>query len=301
YPEPMGKGYIRTPGIADEAQVRAWRKVTDAVHAEGGRIAAQIMHAGRISLPNFLPGRATPVAPYAVQPSGSGYTDEGMKPHPLPRALEVGEIVGIVEGFARATERALRAGFDAVELHGGGGYLPMQFLSSGTNLRTDGYGGGLGARSRFMLEVLEAMVSVAGPHRVGLKLTPEMPYNEAIDATPAETYSYVVRAADSMGLAFLEVGSYGESVDYHDILRPLFSGAYFRGVGLTPPLAAQVVEWGEADAAIFGQAFIANPDLPDRIQQGAALADADPATFYTPGPHGYIDYPALPASVRRVA
>jgi N-ethylmaleimide reductase len=292
YPEPMGKGYVRTPGLADDRHVAAWRAVTDAVHAAGGRIVAQLMHAGRISDPGFLPDGATPVAPSAVRAPGSSYTDDGLLPHPTPRALETHEIQNVISEYAAASRRALRAGFDGVELHAGTGYLPMQFLSSGTNQRRDRYGGDVRGRTRFVLEVLEAVAAVAGPARVGLKITPEMPLNDAHDDDPISTYAYLVRAANALDLAFLDVAAYGK-VDYHRLLRPLFSGAYLRGVDLTPASASVLVEEGAADGAVFGKAFIANPDLPDRIRRGLALADADPSTFYSPGPNGYVDYPAV--------
>lgn len=293
FPSAMGKGYVRTPGLADDAQASAWKAVTDAVHARGGRIFAQIMHAGRISDPSFLPGGAIPVAPSAVQPRGASYTDEGMKPFVTPRALEPDEIAGVVEEYRRAAERAFAAGFDGVELHNASGYLPEQFLSSSTNLRQDGYGGSIAGRARFTLEVLSALASVGGPGRVGIKISPEMRFNDIVDATPVETYSHLVEAISPLGLAYLHVAGSDTAVDYHALLRPLFRGPYLAGGGFTPERAEAMLARGGADAVVFGAAFISNPDLPERLRRRAPLAPADRSTFYTPGARGYIDYPAL--------
>ena len=296
FPSPMGKGYVRTPGIHSDAQVAAWRKVTDAVHGKGGRIFLQVMHAGRISDPSFLPGNATPVAPSAVQPKGASYTDEGMKPFVTPRALETAEIPGVVQEYGHAARRALEAGFDGVELHAASGYLPMQFLSSGSNLRTDAYGGSAENRVRFTVEALEAMIAAAGADRVGIKISPEMPFNDITDANPVETYTTLVRAIGRMGLAYLHVALFGTPTDYHGQLRPLFDGAYLAGGGLSRESAEALLRAGKADAAVFGSLFVANPDLPQRFRRNATLNQPDSATFYTPGAKGYIDYPTLEAA-----
>ncbi len=291
-PSAMGMGYIRTPGIYTDEQVRAWRAVTEAVHGAGGRIALQLMHCGRISHPSLLPGGATPVAPSAVQPRGGTYTDEGMKPHVMPRALEQAEISATVEEFRHATARAFEAGFDSVDLHGGAGYLPMQFLSSSTNHREDEYGGSVERRARFILEVLDAMASVRGAHRIGINLSPEMTFNDISDDTPIETYTYLVKAIGTMGLAYLHVSPYG-SQDYHALLRPLFKGPYLAGGGFDQAKGEAFLNEGRAEAIVYGSMFIANPDLPERFRCGAPLAKADQATFYTGGAKGYIDYPLL--------
>ncbi|MFO1429972.1 MAG: alkene reductase [Candidatus Competibacteraceae bacterium] len=295
YPTPMGKGYIRTPGIHNDAQVAAWWRVTEAVHAKGGRIFLQLMHCGRISDPSFLPDNSTPVAPSAVQPKGQSFTTKGMKPHVTPRALETEEIAGIVEDYRRATERALEAGFDGVELHAASGYLPEQFLSSKTNLRTDRYGGSIENRARFILEVLEAMTAVAGGDRVGIKIAPEMNFNDIADATPQETYAYLVKALCPLKLAYLHVALFGASIDYHELLRPLFNSAYLAGGGFDQAKATAMLDSDRADAVVFGALFLANPDLPERFRRGAALNEPDKRTFYSPGPKGYIDYPTLEA------
>lgn len=292
FPTPMGKGYVRTPGLADASHVAAWRRVTDAVHAAGGRIAAQIMHTGRISDPEFLPGGATPVAPSAVQAEGVSYTDQGPKPLPMPRELSLGEIHDLVLEHARAAERALEAGFDAVELHAGNGYLPMQFLSTHTNRRTDAYGGDVQRRIRFVVECAEAMAAVAGPGRVGIKLTPATPFNGALDDDPQATYTALARALAPLRLAFADVVS--PDLQYHALLRPLMHGtAWLAGGGLDGESAARLLRDRVADAAVFGQLFIANPDLPARLLRQAPLQAPDRDTFYAGDARGYVDYPAL--------
>jgi len=299
YPEPMGRGYVRTPGLADSAQAAAWRVVNTAVHRAGGRIAAQLMHAGRISDPSLLPEGATPVAPSAVQPAGSTYTDAGPKPHVTPRALATIEVQGVIDRYAEAARRAIEAGFDAVELHAGSGYLPMQFLSTGTNRREDRYGGSYRNRVRFVVETLEALAGAVGPDRVGLKITPQMAFNDIVDDDPLGTYTTLLQAVRPLRLAFLEMAPAPQSVVTHALLRPLFDGAYLAGVGFDRPRGMAFVQAGEADAIVYGQPFIANPDLPRRFALDAPLAQADPATLYAGGARGYVDYPPLAADLAR--
>ncbi|MBI4967008.1 MAG: alkene reductase [Rhodospirillales bacterium] len=292
YPSAMGKGYVRTPGIHTDAQVAAWSKVTKAVHDRGGRMFAQIMHTGRVAVPAFLPGGVLPVAPSAIGANGQAYTDQGMTPMVTPRALETAEVAGVIGEYRDAARRALDAGFDGVELHAASGYLPEQFLSSKTNRRTDAYGGSIANRARFVVEVLEAMASVAGAGRVGIKISPEMNFNDVADDTPAETYRHLVERIAPMNLAYLHVALFGAPTDYHGLLRPLFRGAYLAGGGFTGDSAEAALSQGRADAIVFGTAFIANPDLPRRLADGRSLAEPDKTTFYAPGPKGYIDYPA---------
>lgn len=293
YVSPMGKGYVRTPGIQTDAQVAAWKKVTDAVHAKGGRIFIQLWHTGRISHPSLLPGNALPVAPSAIKPTGQNWTPAGLQDYVTPRALGLDEIAGIVEDFRSATRRALEAGFDGVELHAASGYLPEQFLSSGSNQRQDQYGGSVENRARFILKVLDAMVSEASGDRVGIKIAPEMNFNDIVDANPQETYTYLVDQLRERKLAYLHVALFGTPVDYHALLRPRFEGAYLMGGGLDQQRAETALAEGRADAAVFGGAFLANPDLPERFRHGAPLNTPDRNTFYSPGPEGYIDYPLL--------
>lgn len=292
FPVAMGKGYVRTPGLADAGHVSAWRRVTSAVHAAGGRIVAQLMHSGRISDPSFLPGGAVPVAPSAVRPAGGSYTDDGPKPFVTPRALEPAEIEEVVREYGAATERALAAGFDGVELHAASGYLPEQFLSTSTNLRTDAYGGSRAARRRFALQCLAAMCEVAGPGRVGIKIAPELGFNDITDDDPLATYAELVDAIAPLGLAYLHVVQTPGTSDHLASLRPRFPGPFLAGGGFTGERATALLEAGGADAIVFGVPFIANPDLPARLLRGEPLAEPDRNTFYTPGPRGYVDYRA---------
>lgn len=293
FPSAMGKGYVHTPGIETGAQVAAWKKVTEAVHARGGRIFMQLMHCGRVSHPSLLDG-ATPVAPSAIKPEGQAWTPAGQVDFVTPRALSIAEIAGVIDDYRQATRRAIEAGFDGVELHGASGYLPEQFLSSGSNQRQDQYGGSVENRARFMLEVLAAMVAQAGADRVGIKISPEMNYNSITDAGPQETYAYLVDKLRGQGLAYLHVTLFGAKFDYHALLRPRFDGAYLVGGGLTQDSAERVLAEGKADATVFGSAFLANPDLPERFRVGAPLNTPDRNTFFAPPTaRGYIDYPAL--------
>jgi N-ethylmaleimide reductase len=294
FPTAMGKGYVRTPGVETDAQVAAWKKVTSAVHARGGRIFMQLMHCGRISHPLLLDG-ALPVAPSAIKPAGQTWTMQGQQDLLTPRALTVDEIADVIAAYGHATRHALEAGFDGVELHAASGYLPEQFLSSGANQRSDAYGGSLPNRARFVLEVLAAMVAEAGADRVGIKISPEMNYNDIRDDAPQETYGYLVEQISGLGLAYLHVALFGASTDYHALLRPLFKGAYLAGGGLDQAGAEAMLAQGRADAAVFGSGFLANPDLPERFRRGAALNEPNRAAFFAGDAEGYTDYPALQA------
>ena len=290
-PSAMGKGYVRIPGIYSPEQIDGWKLVTAAVHAAGGHIFLQLMHCGRIAHPQLLPGGAQAVAPSAILPDVKTWIDGvGMVPLEMPRALETDEIPGIIEEYRQATVNAFAAGFDGIELHAASGYLPMQFLSSGTNHRTDAYGGSVINRIRFIVEALTAMVTVAGAHKIGIKLSPAMPFNDLTDDNPIETYSTLVSAINGLGIAYLHVAQTVPTPDFHAVLRPLFSGPYLAGAGLTQESATALLASGQADAAVFGTAFIANPDLPARFASDSPLATPDTSTFYTPGAQGYTDY-----------
>lgn len=293
FPSAMGKGYVRTPGIETKEQIAAWKKVTDAVHSKGGKIFLQIMHCGRISHPSMLPNNALPVAPSAIKAAGQTWTGAGMEEFVTPRELATNEIAGVVNEYRMATRHALEAGFDGVELHTASGYLPEQFLSSGSNKRTDKYGGSVENRARFVLEALNAMVEEAGSDRVGIKISPEMNFNDISDANPQESYTYLVDQLAPLNLAYLHVALFGAKTDYHGILRPLFKGAYLMGSGLDKAKAEQVLDNNQADATVFGGAFLANPDLVERFKQNAPLNTPNKDTFYTPGAEGYTDYPTL--------
>jgi N-ethylmaleimide reductase len=293
FPSAIGKGYVRTPGIETVAQIAAWKKVTDAVHAKGGRIFMQVMHCGRISHPSLLPNAAQPVAPSAIKPAGQTWTGSGMQEFVMPRELTLDEIAGVINEYRLATRRAIEAGFDGVELHAASGYLPEQFLSSGSNRRQDQYGGSVANRARFVLDVLAAMVAEVGGDRVGIKISPEMNFNDIVDAHPQETYTYLVEQLRGLTLAYLHVALFGTKIDYHALLRSRFDGTYLIGGGLEQKSAEAALADGRADATVFGGAFLANPDLPARFRQGAALNTPDKSTFYTPGAQGYTDYPYL--------
>ncbi|WP_133646838.1 alkene reductase [Paraburkholderia flava] len=293
FPSAMGKGYVRTPGIHSAAQIDGWKRVADAVHAQGGLIFMQLMHTGRISHPSMLPDGATPIAPSAIAAEGQVFTAAGPRDFVVPRALETSEIAGIVDDYRRATRHALQAGFDGVELHAASGYLPEQFLSSGTNQRTDAYGGSLENRTRFIVEVLTAMIDEAGSARVGIKIAPEMGFNSVIDATPQETFQYLVQRISPLKLAYLHLMRTGSAFDYRSLLRPLFDGPLLQGGGLDRDSAAALVAERKADATVFGSLYLANPDLPERFAAGAPLNAPQRDTFYSDGPQGYIDYPAM--------
>jgi N-ethylmaleimide reductase len=293
FPSPMGKGYVRTPGIHSAAQIEAWKRITAAVHAKGGLIFLQLMHTGRISHPSLLPDNATPVAPSAIAAEGKVFTATGPQDFVVPRALETEEIPRIVEDYRLATRHALEAGFDGVELHAASGYLPEQFLSSGTNQRTDQYGGSLENRARFVLDVLTALVEEAGSDRVGIKIAPEMGFNSVSDAAPQETYQYLVQRIGQLKLAYLHLAKTKSPFDYRALLRPLFDGALLHGGGLNKASAQTLIDEGGADAAVFGSLYLANPDLPQRFLADAPLNTPDRDTFYSAGPQGYIDYPFL--------
>lgn len=294
----QGQGYAWTPGIHEPAQVEAWRRVTQAVHAAGGRIAAQLWHVGRISHESFQPGGAAPVAPSAIAAEGQAFTEAGFVPFPVPRALETDEIPGIVADFRRAAENARAAGFDAVEIHGANGYLIDQFLRDGTNRRTDRYGGSIANRARFLLEVTEEVAGVWGADRVGVRVSPVSPFNSMADSDPQALFGHVAEALSGRGIAFLHVveNAPGQDspVDFA-ALRRAFRGTYIANNGYDLARAGAALREGRADLVAFGTPFIANPDLPERLRRGAPLAEADRASFYGGSAKGYTDYPALGA------
>ncbi|MBV8624223.1 MAG: alkene reductase [Herbaspirillum sp.] len=297
---PQGKGYAFTPGIYDQAQVAAWKKVTDAVHAKGGHIFLQLWHVGRISHPDLQPGHALPVAPSAVKPEGNAFTETGFQPFVTPRALELDELPGIVAQYKTAAQLAIQAGFDGVEIHAANGYLLDQFLRDKTNLRTDAYGGSIENRTRLLLEVVEAVTSVVPSERVGIRLSPISPANDIADSNPQALFSYVVQQLNRYKLVYLHVveGATGGPRQVENgfdlqVLRDLFQGVYIVNNGYDLKLAQQARERNLADLVAFGRPWIANPDLVARLQHGAALASFNPDTLYGGGAAGYIDYPAL--------
>lgn len=292
----MAKGYINTPGIFTTAQLESWSRVTDAVHGEGGKIFMQLFHTGRIALPEFLPDGAQPVSASAVRANGQNFTPEGPKDFVTPRALSVEEIEQTVDDFASAAKNAIDAGFDGVEIHGANGYLVHQFLGTNTNLRTDEYGGSDENRARFLFEVVDAIAAAIGSDRLGLKLSPTVPFNDMRDDNAREFYPYLIEKLNAKNLAYLHVG-FEETpeveINWHAFLRPLYTGVYFANGGFDKHSGERLLEKGGADAIVYGRLFLANPDLPARFRQNAELNAWDAATFYTPGEKGYTDYPTM--------
>jgi N-ethylmaleimide reductase len=302
---PMGQGYPETPGIHSEEQIRGWKKVTDAVHEAGGRIYCQLWHVGRISHSSFHGGKL-PEAPSAIRPEGDAFTYEGLKPYETPRALETDEIPELIAQFRRGAENAKKAGFDGVEVHGANGYLLDQFLQSGTNQRTDRYGGSLQNRARLLLEVTEAAIDVWGAEHVGVRLSPGGTFNDMYDENPEETYSYVARELNRFGLAYLHIVDTAQADapqglggrQPSELLRPLYEGTLIVNGEYTRESGEAALQEGRADLIAYGRLFLANPDLPERFAADAELNEPDPSTFYGGGAEGYVDYPVLSGAER---
>ncbi len=305
----QAQGYADVPGIWSDAQVQGWRGVTDAVHAAGGRIVVQLWHVGRISHVDLQPGGAAPVAPSAVRANGKTVLigADGVAQFvdvSEPRALRADELPGIVADYAHAARQAMAAGFDGVEIHGANGYLLDQFLKTGANQRTDAFGGSMANRMRFPLQVVQAVCEAVGAERVGIRLSPNTPANDIVDADPQPLFEALLKALAPLGLAYLHLieGSTGGPRDLPDRpfdfwrLRDVYQAAGGKAAwmvnnGYTPELAQQALAQG-ADLICFGRSFISNPDLVHRLKVGAPLAKANRATFYGGGAEGYTDYPA---------
>jgi N-ethylmaleimide reductase len=301
-----GRGNPATPGIYTDAQIAGWREVVDAVHAKGGLIFLQLWHVGRVSHSSFH-GGALPVAPSAVPIAGAGMMamtiDGKVVPYETPRALETGEIGDVVEAFRQGARNALAAGFDGVEIHGANGYLIEQFLQSGSNQRTDQYGGSIENRARLLMEITRAVIEVWGANRVGVRLTPYGIANGSGEADPMPLYSHVVKALDELGLAYLHVieprssGAGRAEVNHQNVpsamvlFRPLWSGVLISAGGFTGETAEAAIAEGHADAVAFGRIFISNPDLPRRLRRGFPITPYNRATFYGGDVAGYTDYP----------
>ena len=289
---PQGAGYADTPGIWSDEQVAGWKKITDAVHAAGGRILLQLWHVGRVSDPVFLNGDL-PVAPSAIAPKGHVSLVRPQREYVTPRALALDEIPGIVAAFRKGAENAKAAGFDGVEVHGANGYLLDQFLQDSTNHRTDIYGGSLENRARLMLEITDACIDVWGASRVGMHLAPACDSHTMGDSNPLETFTYVARELRKRGIAFIFARERQSETRIGPQIKEAFGGVYIANQQLTKVLAEKLLNSGEADAIGFGQLFIANPDLPQRLKVDAPLNTPIPETFYAASPQGYIDYPAM--------
>src|SRR5499433_3317747 len=296
---PTGQGYPTTPGIHSTAQVAGWKKVVEQVHAQGGKIILQLWHVGRMSHPSLQPGGVLPVAPSAVAVAGTVFTaDWKQVPYGVPRALETAEIAGIIEDYRKGAQNALLAGFDGVEVHGANGYLPDQFLQDRTNHRSDNYGGSIENRTRFLLEITDAAVSIWACGSRG----------DMGDSNPVSLFTYAIQELSTRGIAYLHLieprataeqlgqNTAGIPESAATLFRQAFKGPLIAAGGFGRESAAAAIEKGQADAVAFGRDFISNPDLPRRFKLGAKLNAYDRSTFYGGGAAGYTDYPALEKS-----
>jgi N-ethylmaleimide reductase len=298
---PMAHGYPALPGIYTDAQIAGWKEVTDAVHAQGGKIVIQLWHVGRISHPSLLPNQSQPVAPSAIKPAGQAFTYQGLQDFVTPRALELDELPVIVQDYVHATRCAIAAGFDGVEVHAANGYLLDQFLRDGSNHRQDAYGGSLENSARLLLEVVQAVVDTIGADKVGVRISPVNPFNDMKDSQPQQTFNYVAQALNQFELAYLHAveggihgGGESEPFDF-DALRKQFNNGYIANLSYDKARGNAVIASGHADAVAYGVPFIANPDLVARYEKDAPLNEADSASFYGGNEQGYTDYPFLSA------
>jgi len=298
---PMGKGYINTPGIHSLEQVRAWSRIAESFHKSGGRIFLQLWHVGRISHSSLLPNNARPVAPSAIRARSQTLIATGLTEVAEPIALTASGIKEALDDYRRAAANAKEAGFDGVEIHAANGYLIDQFLRTGSNRRTDEYGGAASNRTRFLTEVVERVLEVWESGQVGVRISPTGSFNDMSDENPIETFSVAATRLNSYELGYLHVvetaqnskGSSAEDLAMSAHLRTLWKGLYVVNGGYDGRRGEEALRSGHTDAVAYGRAFLANPDLPRRLQIGAALNDPDPKTFYGGGAAGYIDYPAL--------
>ncbi len=289
---PQGVGYADTPGIWSDEQVEGWKAVTSAVHKAGGRIFLQLWHVGRISDPEFLNGEP-PVAPSAIAARGFVSLLRPKREYPVPRALRLDEIAGVVEAYRKGAKNAKLAGFDGVEIHGANGYLLDQFLQDGSNKRDDAYGGPVENRARLMLEVTDACIEVWGANRVGMHLAPRRDSHDMGDSDPHATFGYVARELGKRGIAFICARESLAEDRLGPLIKKEFGGVYIANQQLTKDSAQRLLDSGEADAVAFGKWFIANPDLPKRLRDDAPLNEARPEMFYHHSAEGYTDYPVL--------
>ncbi|MBO3743095.1 alkene reductase [Actinoplanes flavus] len=297
-PSVVGQGYTDTPGLHSQEQVAAWRKVTDAVHAEGGVIFAQLMHSGRIGHPSLLPDDLIPVAPSAVRAAGQLHTYDGMQDFVTPHELTEAEIAGTIADFAAAARNAIAAGFDGVEIHGANGYLVHQFLSDNVNHRTDGWGGTTDGRIRFAVEVATAIAAAIGADKVGIRLSPNNPYNDITETNAGEIYPALVARLAPLGLAYLHLVESGDR-ELTRRLRAQWPGTFILNPATLPrytgPEDLALIEDGTTDLLSFGGLFLANPDLPARLAAGGPYNTPDYSKAFGGDHTGYTDYPALSA------
>lgn len=298
---PRGYGYPNTPGIHTEVQVAGWKKITNAVHAKGGHLYLQLWHVGRISHPAYQEDGTQPVAPSAVKPKGQVFTGTVMEDYVTPRALEKGEIPGIIDEYIHGAKLAKEAGFDGVEIHNANGYLLDQFLRDGTNQRGDSYGGSVQNRARLTLEITEAVCSVWGADRVGIRFSPAGVFNDMRDSNPLETFGHVLEELNRFGLAYAHITQVTAQDIAHGAvkgvgpkeLKPFWKSKVVSAGGFTFESGNKALAEGWADAIAFGVPFIANPDLPERFRKNAPLNKPDEASFYGGTEKGYTDYPFL--------
>lgn len=297
---PMAHGYPALPGIYTDAQIAGWKKVTDAVHAKGGKIIIQLWHVGRISHPSLIGGQ-TPVAPSALKPAGKAFTYQGLVDYVEPRALEKDELPAIVQDYVHATKCAMAAGFDGVEIHAANGYLLDQFLRDGSNQRTDEYGGSFENRARLLMEVTDAVVKTIGADKTGVRLSPVNPFNDMKDSNPQAIFNYVAEALNQFNLAYLHAveggihgGGEADPFDFASF-RKLFKGRYMANLSYDKARGNAAIASGHADCVAYGVPFIANPDLVERFKLDAPLNEADSKSFYGGDEKGYTDYPFLTA------
>ena len=297
YPSPAGRSYAGQPGIATEEQVSAWKKVTDAVHAEGGRMFAQIMHGGRVSHPDITGGH-TIVGPSALAIEGEVRTPAGKQPYPVPHALTADEITLVIQEIVDASVNAIEAGFDGIELHSANGYLLHEFLAPNANVRTDSYGGSPENRARVVIETVNAVVAALGANRVGIRISPEhnvQGISETDAADVRDTYEVLVDSIAPLNLAYLSILHHDPAGELVQDLRGRFGGTFLVNTGFgvvtTREEAVTLVADGHADAVVVGRPAIANPDLARRWKEGLPLNEPDSSTFYSEGAKGYTDYP----------
>ncbi|MYT39225.1 alkene reductase [Streptomyces sp. SID8359] len=300
-PSVIGQGYIDTPGLHSAEQAEAWRRVTDAVHAAGGRIFVQLMHSGRVGHPSLYPDGALPVAPSAIATGGQMYTPDGMVDHPVPREMTLEDIAQTVEDFVSAAKHAVDAGFDGVELHGANGYLIQQFLADGSNQRTDVYGGSVENRVRFADEVARAVSDAIGPERVGIRISPGSTSEGISESDPAELYRTLIRTLAPYNLAYVHIMEFGHR-EVTELIRAEWPGTLILNphktgteASVTPESALEVLQDDLADAVSLGSLWLANPDLQRRVRVGGPFNSPDASTFYGGDHKGYTDYPTLDA------
>lgn len=296
---PQAQGYQDTPGIYTQSQIDSWRKVTDAVHAKGGRIFIQLWHVGRISHVDLQENGAAPVAPSAIRAETQTFVNNSFTQVSVPRALNINELPGIINDFRQAAANAIAAGFDGIEIHGANGYLLEQFIKDGANIRTDAYGGSIENRARLLLEVTEAVANEIGAECTGVRISPVSPANGISCSDPQPQFDYIADKLNALNIAYLHVveGATGGPRDIatfdYTSLRQRFSNTYIANNGYNLNLANEHLHNNTADLFAFGRPFIANPDFVTRLESGLPLADLNPATLYGGGAEGYIDYPTL--------